>query len=477
MRARALLFSGFVALVAVAPLGAQSAAMDDAPSERLQATTSSDAARTHLILALDERVHPFAAAARRHFEQALAADATMPLARAGVAMTQVGLTPAQRIEGIEQAIADGRRASAAELALMLSWRELVAGRTAAAGALVAAAHELAPGEPSIAFEHAIRSTVPGPTRIAALRSVIERFPTYGPAHNILAYQLYEAGDKPGALRHVREYMRHSPDHPNALDSYGEIMVWEGQLDEAERAYRRAFEVDPTFTEARNGLAEVFLARGRGDDARALFAEARAEASDAAGRRSVDYGIVTSLLFEGDVRAAERELERIGREAAEAEAAPAARLGYWLAAALAAHRDDRRAATRFMQLAAQQPGEPDASLPIRRVMAAPDDLALIRSTIAELQTASAAPNAPARYTDDLRVLRALEAARTGDFARAESLALEMPNVSGRQFVLGFVAEAMHEAGRTADARRVRDVIMSRPDFTLNGAFARAKVRGI
>lgn len=468
MRARVLPLCGFLLLTAAMPLEAQSA---DAARVRLVATTTNDGARMHVHAGMDERAHPYPLAARRHFDQALAQDPTLPLALAGKAMLEPGLSGAQRAEAIERAIAARPNIEAAELALMLAWREQVSGRPANAMAFYRVAEELAPGEPAIAFEHALRQPA-GAERVAALQRVVERFPDYGPAHNILAYQLYGTGDRTGGVRHVREYVRLFPNHPNALDSYGEIMVWEGDYGEAERAYRRALEVDPEFAEARNGLAEVYLVTDRGDEARALLTGAMNETADADERMGFDFTRAVSRLFEGDARGSLRDMERIAEEASE-RAPGASRYGYWFAAMIAAHAGDAQAARRLMALAAEQEGEPDASLPLRRVMAAPRDAAVVRSVVQELEAAVAGPNAAGRLADDLRFARVIEAARSADFARAEAIAAEIVNPSFRQLGRAFVAEAMDAAGRTADARRIAAEILASPDFSINGALARAK----
>ncbi len=90
---------------------------------------------------------------------------------------------------------------------------------------------------------------------------------------MLAYARWQNGDRQGALAAAREYVRLAPDHPNAHDSYAEILQWSVQLPEAMQEYQRAHEIDPTFGAGMLGMAEVHWLSGRTGAAREAYTKA------------------------------------------------------------------------------------------------------------------------------------------------------------------------------------------------------------
>jgi tetratricopeptide (TPR) repeat protein len=125
------------------------------------------------------------------------------------------LTPAQQEQELNRAVADAARATSGELLLAAATRANALNRAEETRVLTDALVALLPNDPDLAF---FRSGTLAPDEgQAAIRQIAQRFPDYAPAQNLLAYQLWAAGDRAGALEAVQRYVRLAPSHPNSHD--------------------------------------------------------------------------------------------------------------------------------------------------------------------------------------------------------------------------------------------------------------------
>jgi tetratricopeptide (TPR) repeat protein len=134
-----------------------------------------------------------------------------------------------------------------------------------------------------------------------------QFPDLAPAYNNLAYGRYRAGDQAGALAAIRKYAELAPNHPNAKDSYAELLQWEGRFDEAVALYREAARLEPTYGAAFTGIADTRQLQGRGTDARAALREGLAVAPAPAAKANLHRLIALSFAADGDRKGAEAAL--------------------------------------------------------------------------------------------------------------------------------------------------------------------------
>lgn len=189
----------------------------------LQVTTDSEEAEAHFWKGVFDADNVFFSRAAMHFEQAIALDENFAMARFMHATSEPGLNQEQRQEKMTEVLASLTTASTGELLLATAIREQFDGNTSEALALYEAASSMMPDDPHIAFYAAGITGAGGSTeRVAALQHVTDTFPDYAAAANILAYQLWNAGDEAGAREAVKKYMKLVPEHPNSHDSYAEI---------------------------------------------------------------------------------------------------------------------------------------------------------------------------------------------------------------------------------------------------------------
>lgn len=101
------------------------------------------------------------------------------------------------------------------------------------------------------------------TRAVALR------PTHVDTHSVLAAVSMALKKIERAVVHA-DAIIDSPDaNPPALHSAGQVMVYAGQTDRAEHAFRRALDLEPTYLLPATALARQLLARRAFDDAKAV----------------------------------------------------------------------------------------------------------------------------------------------------------------------------------------------------------------
>ena len=212
----------------------------------LNVTSASPAAVEHFRAGMWEWDNIDFAAAGEHFEAALAVDPSFGAARVYHAAAAPGMTSSERAEQIAVGMADMARGTTVEQLLALALKESILGENETAAMLVKAASELAPGSPHLAYRAAIWSG----GDVKAMKAVTKQFPDFAPAWNTIAYGLYADGKTNQAVKAVTKYMELVPDHPNAHDSYAEIMQWEGETETALAQYRKAVELRP---ELRGGL--------------------------------------------------------------------------------------------------------------------------------------------------------------------------------------------------------------------------------
>lgn len=285
-------------LIAVAVLGFATVAaaqqVNVAAPERLRVTTTSEVASHHFFAGLTEARHFFVSKATMHFDEAIAADQSLGLARVMRAAVVPGLTQAEREAAVSRAVASLEGATTSEMLVALAIKD--GGNQQEAHTLWETAAKLMPGDPNVAFYVAL--TAPGNGDPEPMRAVTERFPDDAPAFNILAYQLWSRGDHEGGLKAVRRYMELAPTHPNAHDSYAELLQWSGRLTDAQAHYSRAAQLDSSFSEAFMGLAEVAQLSGRGVDARRQIQLAIAHAPSKANAIGYTRDLARSFMLDG-----------------------------------------------------------------------------------------------------------------------------------------------------------------------------------
>ena len=462
---------GLVALVLVA--GALSAEVAQAQEPKpeaktLEVTSTSPEAVVLFRAGLDDALNNTPTRMSERMEEALVLDPEFGLARVVNAIYTLDMSRDERQAEIQRGLTSlvASEASTGELLMALAWRSWTRGEVTTARKLFAAVADLYPDDARPAYLYALSTQgAEGANAVVELEAVTGSFPDFAPAYNMLAYRLWQTGDQGGGIDAVGKYLELLPDHPNANDSYAEIMQWEGRYEEAIEYYNRANELYPIFAWSA-GLAEVNQLMGEGERAREHLAVAIETAPTDGQRLAYQLALANSFLLDGDLRAATDHYETVAREAKAAEMNGMAARAYSSIAVTDALFGAGNSVESALASAEQVVGPEH---PVYRIGAAVAWAAAGDSERAE--------EAIRELGDDLESERhaanALLYMSQNEPTRAEQeLALADPD---DDFIRALLGTCYKETGRSADAQALRDDVLARRDINLpssHTAIARA-----
>jgi len=148
----------------------------------------------------------------------------------------------------------------------------------------------------------------------AAQQELERAIALGPkvahAYNLLAYLHANRGELDKAAEVAAQYAALRPDEPNPQDSLGEILMMGGKLDQAEASFRRALEIEPSFTIAWEGVAMTKVYRADWPAAIEAFGKLQAGADTPKEQHKALKEIAWTQAASGDLDAALATLGKI-----------------------------------------------------------------------------------------------------------------------------------------------------------------------
>jgi tetratricopeptide (TPR) repeat protein len=128
-------------------------------------------------------------------------------------------------------------------------------------------------------------------------------PDFAVAHNALGYALRANGQLDEAEEAFKTYRDLVPDEANPYDSYAELLMELGRYDESIENYQAALARDAGFISAHAGISVNHALKGDTDAALAAAAAMRAAARNTSEERNANFREATAHLFAGDVDAA------------------------------------------------------------------------------------------------------------------------------------------------------------------------------
>jgi tetratricopeptide (TPR) repeat protein len=473
--------TSWIAALAIIALGLSSGlaaaqqAEDEAEGKTLEVTSTSEEAKAFFWDALDDAENIFFERAAVQLQQALALDPDFGLARVLHGWATPGLTSDERQSEISRGIAALSEASAGELQTALAMRELSVGNTSAAKSMFVTASEMLPDDPHLAYFAAwVTNISDGPgDGIPALRSVTERFPDNAPAYNILAYTLWQSGDRDGGLDAVRRYVERAPNHPNSHDSYAELLQWAGRYSSAMAEYERAAELDASYAAAYIGMAEIHQLMGQGRQARealsqAIQLEVVSEGAVAARPPSVQARLnrmraqANSYLMDGNRQAGMDLLANVATEAEAADIKSQATLAHQQLALADAVLGRGRYIESHLQNAAEIGGADNPQQYAYAVWAygSAGQMAPAREALEKLEEATAGNE---NWQTPVHSLRGLLHLQENETTKAMD---ELEQADPEDvYVKALLAECYKKMGRSHDARSLRDEVLNNRQLNL------------
>lgn len=450
-------------------------------SDRLEPTSNSAAAVREFNDAIADFNNVQPARGTEHLRRALDADPGLGIARVLFAIRAPGLTRAQRETDIARGMNDAARASTPELLLATAYRAQFRGDFVEAQTLFRSASQVLPNDPNIAYQLAMAAgQVPGnrfTAQIAPLRTLTTRFADYAPPYNILAYHAWRSGDRVGAFEMAQMYLAKAPSDPNPHDTNGELLQWSGRYDESIASYRRALSIDPTFTVAALGIAEVQVLQGRSDLARTTITEVIPRLATSAERVTYLRQVAGTHFLDGNAKLAMTAYGDVATEAKAGGDAAAVSNAHLSMAITDGILGDGKGIAPHLAMVGDELGAVNKAYLSGLAYASSKQVAPARAALLDLEKAAMTNQTPAS-AQSVNTLRAL-------ILLAEGKASEAVTEIGKTGLAtatsrAVLALAEQQMGNLVAARSLRDEILTDRMLNLNSSdqlFARRLVRRI
>jgi tetratricopeptide (TPR) repeat protein len=133
-------------------------------------------------------------------------------------------------------------------------------------------------------------------------------PAFSQPYNMLGYSYRFLGRFQDAESAFKAYVKAIPTDPNPHDSYAELLLKMGRFEESIANYRKALAIDRNFAPSYIGIGHAQMFTGKGDEARATFADLGRVARNDGERRQAMFWTAMSWIHDGQPHRALAELE-------------------------------------------------------------------------------------------------------------------------------------------------------------------------
>ncbi len=277
--------------------------------EKIPVTASSEEARELYLKGRDLQEKLRATDARKLFQEAWAKDKKLALAAVGLANTSA--TANEFWESLHHATALAGDVSPGE---RLQIQALEAGAKGDAAAQKAALVKLAKSYPrderaqnALGIWHFGQQD--WPAAIAAFKKAVAINPEFSQPYNQMGYAYRFTDNFTEAEKAFKKYVELIPNDPNPYDSYAELLMKMGRFDESIAQYEKALKIDPNFIASLIGIGNDQIFLGRGDAARAAFARLASVARNVGEKRTANFWMSQSYVFEGQTDKALAEMRK------------------------------------------------------------------------------------------------------------------------------------------------------------------------
>jgi tetratricopeptide (TPR) repeat protein len=140
--------------------------------------------------------------------------------------------------------------------------------------------------------------------IEKFETVLELYPKHKMAHNHLAYAYAHVGELERAFYILDKYAELAPDEPNPFDSYGELLMSEGRLEDAIKMFEKALDVKPDFWHSKIHMASAYRDLGKFRKARKLLTQIEADTLYEKVRAMTTHHLALNAIAAGNLDLAE-----------------------------------------------------------------------------------------------------------------------------------------------------------------------------
>lgn len=141
--------------------------------------------------------------------------------------------------------------------------------------------------------------------------------TFAPAFNMIGYAQAALKNYKEAEKAFQAYIKLGPNYPNGYDSYAELLLRMGKYDESISQYKKALELDPTFSFSLTGIGNNYIFMGDYENARKYYQDFFDKATLPGTKRTALYWKAVSFVYEDKINEAIKTFDEY-RTMAEAE---------------------------------------------------------------------------------------------------------------------------------------------------------------
>lgn len=144
----------------------------------------------------------------------------------------------------------------------------------------------------------------------AFNKAIQIDKKYAPAYNLLGYVRMDQKNWAESEKAFQKYIELQPKNPNPYDSYADMLLKSGKLDEALTNFRKAYSLDETFISSLGRIGLIYSLKGDFEQARASYKEQFEKAPTYNWKMAALNGEAESYLHEGKYDEAVKKFEEI-----------------------------------------------------------------------------------------------------------------------------------------------------------------------
>ncbi|MCI0563677.1 MAG: tetratricopeptide repeat protein, partial [Nitrososphaera sp.] len=274
-------------------------------------STTSDEARKIFLEGRDRFELTEFATSAQYFERAIAKDPNFALAHIYRFRTGVGGAKIAQ-EYLAKAVGMVDKVSLGEKYLVSYYQALVEGQGPKRKEYLDKLLELFPADKRVQFlaggyfNNVARDFA---TALKYYGRVTELDKTYAPVYNNIGYCHLSLGNFKEAEKAFVEQIKLAPKSPNPYDSYAELLMRMGRYDESIEQYKKAYDQDPSFTAALEGVGDDYVLKGEYKAAREYYQKLFDQAPDPGEKFAALDNIASSFVQEGNITEALQTYEK------------------------------------------------------------------------------------------------------------------------------------------------------------------------
>lgn len=308
--------------------------------------------------------------------------------------------------------------------------------------------------------------------------------TYAPVYNNIGYCHLSLGNFKEAEKAFVEQIKFAPKSPNPYDSYAELLMRMGRYDESIEQYKKAYDQDPSFVAALEGVGDNYVLKGEYKAAREHYQKIFDKAPDPGEKFAALDNIASSFVQEGNMTAALNTYERYRALAKEHSRPDEVIISYQNEGFILTESGNPAEGVRRYQMAVEVVKQPDTPEAVKNNLTLPslfqECYALLSNEATEAALAKMEECRPMveerKVPDDFRwmsFLNGMVESQKGNHAKAlENYSNSWPDIP---FVKFYMAVANEQMGKQEEAKKLFKELENWHDNDLAIALVKHRMR--